>query len=368
MNPFSIKSYQGPEYFFDREQETRKLLDAIQNERNITLFSHRRLGKTMLIQHVFTQLDIKKFQPVYIDLFATRNLIHFTQKLTETLSELKIIKESKLYKILGSLGVSMTFDPLTGNPKLNFGLVDRTSINKSLPELFKNIKENKKHVVIALDECQELGNYEEDYAEASIRTLMQEFPDITYIFSGSRKSLMQEMFTNANRPFFQSTQMFELHEIERDIYATNIFDVLVKQHKDFDKEVIYRILDETYCHTGFTQFFLSRVYSESKTKIDTFLYEQVWSDILEENKSLAREQEFLLPALQWKTLIAIAREEFVTSPYSFEFIRKYDLSSPSSTMRAIKALIDKGLIIDSGDRGLRVYNIFIQKNLQKLLY
>jgi hypothetical protein len=162
--------------------------------------------------------------------------------------------------------------------------------------------------------------------------------------------------------------MFELQEIEREIYAENIFDALANHHKDFDKEVIYRILDDTYCHTGFTQFVLSRVFSESKTKIDALLYEQVWSDILEENKSLAREQEFLLPALQWKMLIAIAREEFVTRPYSYEFMRKYNLSTASSAMRAIRALIDKGLIIDCGDKGIRVYNIFIQKNLQKLLY
>jgi hypothetical protein len=320
----------------------------------------------MLIQHVFTQLDKKKFQPLYVDLFATRNLIHFTQKLTEVLSEKKIIRENRLFKILGTLGATLSFDPVSGSPRINLNLVNSSDILKSLPELFKNIRDIKKHVVIALDECQELASYEEDFAEASIRSIMQDFPEITYLFSGSKKSLMKEIFTNANRPFFQSTQMMELQEINRDVYARHVFAILKKNNKQYESEVIYRILDETYCHTGFTQLVFSRIFSESEKKIDISLYENVWSDILEEHKSLAREQEFLLPALQWKILVAIAKEGYVKAPQSNKFIREYDLSAPSSIARAIKALLDKGLIIECGDKGLRLYNVFIQKNLQRL--
>ncbi|MCK4853580.1 MAG: ATP-binding protein [Bacteroidales bacterium] len=368
MNPFSTKTYKGPEYFIDREKETEKLLDAINSERNLTLFSHHRFGKTMLIQHVFSKLDNRKYQPIFVDLFATRNMVHFTQKLTEVLYDRKIILDNGFNKMLGSLGASMTFDPLSGNPEINFHLSNRESIIKSLPEMFKQMIKTKKAVVVAFDEFQELASYDEDITEALIRTIMQEFPQITFLFSGSRKSLMKEIFTNANRPFFQSTQMMELHEIDRDIYAREVFTMLEKNKKRFDEEVIYRILDETYCHTGFTQMMLSRIFSESEEKIDDFIYEQVWYDILEDYKAMAREQEFLLPSLQWKTLLAVAREEFVKAPQSREFSLKYNLSAPSSMARSIKALLDKGLIIECGDKGLRVYNVFIQKNLQKLYY
>ena len=68
-----IKTYRGPDYFIDRETETGKLPDAIRSERNVALYSHRRLGKAMLIQHVFSQLDSKTFEPLFVDLFATRN-------------------------------------------------------------------------------------------------------------------------------------------------------------------------------------------------------------------------------------------------------------------------------------------------------
>ncbi|HER08208.1 MAG TPA: ATP-binding protein [Bacteroides sp.] len=364
MNPFLTKSYIGPEYFIDRIKETDILTEAIENDRNLTLFSHRRLGKTMLLSHVFAKLDKKRYQPLFIDLFATRNITHLIRKTTEVFYDRKALHQGVFNKILGGLGASISFDPITGSPQVNFSMTDRNMVLKSLPELFKQLEKSKKKVVIAFDEFQEVAGYEEEIAEATIRTIMQEFPAITFIFSGSKKSLMNEIFTDANRPFFQSTQMMELHEIDQDLYANEVHSILERHHKNFDPEVIRKILEETYCHTGFTQMVLSRVYSESVNTIDFEVYRQVWSGILEDHKSMAREQEFLLPRLQWQTLVAVAKEEFVSAPQSKEFIHKYHLSTPSSVARAIKALLDKGIIIDCVNRGLRVYNVFIQKNLQ----
>ncbi|MGC9343639.1 MAG: AAA family ATPase, partial [Bacteroidales bacterium] len=48
-NPFPITSYQGPDFFCDRVEETIRLKEAMMNGRNITLLSPRRMGKTGLI-------------------------------------------------------------------------------------------------------------------------------------------------------------------------------------------------------------------------------------------------------------------------------------------------------------------------------
>ena len=59
-NPFIITGYYSPEHFCDREKETERLVNALNNGRNITLFSIRRLGKTGLIEHVFHNLKSNK--------------------------------------------------------------------------------------------------------------------------------------------------------------------------------------------------------------------------------------------------------------------------------------------------------------------
>ena len=48
-NPFLLYGYDGPEYFCDRESETKRIISALRNGRNITLLSPRRMGKTGLI-------------------------------------------------------------------------------------------------------------------------------------------------------------------------------------------------------------------------------------------------------------------------------------------------------------------------------
>jgi len=60
MNPFLINTYHSPDYFCDREEETKMLMDNILNQSNTAFFAQRRIGKTALIQHVFYHLKKKK--------------------------------------------------------------------------------------------------------------------------------------------------------------------------------------------------------------------------------------------------------------------------------------------------------------------
>ena len=45
-NPFVYQGYEGPEYFCDREKETKNMISALNNGRNLTLISPRKIGKT----------------------------------------------------------------------------------------------------------------------------------------------------------------------------------------------------------------------------------------------------------------------------------------------------------------------------------
>jgi hypothetical protein len=49
-NPFLVYGYVSPRYFCDREEECKKMLSALDNERNVTLIAPRRIVKTGLIK------------------------------------------------------------------------------------------------------------------------------------------------------------------------------------------------------------------------------------------------------------------------------------------------------------------------------
>ena len=69
-NPFLLSGYISPDYFCDRENETKKLTSALYNGRNVTLMSPRRMGKTGLIRHVFNRVETaNEANCFYVDLY-----------------------------------------------------------------------------------------------------------------------------------------------------------------------------------------------------------------------------------------------------------------------------------------------------------
>ena len=70
-NPFLISGYYSPEYFCDRKIESDTIINAMHNNRNITLVAPRRMGKTGLIKHVFYKLQEEQpnIVTLYIDIY-----------------------------------------------------------------------------------------------------------------------------------------------------------------------------------------------------------------------------------------------------------------------------------------------------------
>ena len=104
-NPFLVSGYYSPEYFCNREKETGRVIQALANGRNITIFSIRRLGKTGLIEHVFNKLKSEKKKHLfYIDILSTTNLSSFINLFATTvLGKLESKPEKFIKKIGGSI-------------------------------------------------------------------------------------------------------------------------------------------------------------------------------------------------------------------------------------------------------------------------
>ena len=77
-NPFPIAHYVDPTYFCDRAKETKVLIGNVLNGRNTVLLSPRRIGKSVLIEHVFHHLKKKKWHCIYVDIAHTTSLNAFT--------------------------------------------------------------------------------------------------------------------------------------------------------------------------------------------------------------------------------------------------------------------------------------------------
>jgi uncharacterized protein len=365
QNPFITYGYAGPKYFCNREEETRKLVEAVSNGRHVTLISWRRMGKTGLIQHAFRKL--KKQNCVYLDILHTNNLTEFSALLGKailTQLESPVAKTiQQLATVFRRLRPVITVDPHSGHPSFELNLQTATDTENSLEDLFAYLKKRKQNTVIAIDEFQQIANYPEKKTEALLRSYIQHLPNVQFIFSGSQKHILSEMFGQASRPFYQSTQFMFLNPIKADQYSLFIQHLFLQYKKKIAPPVTTEILDWCMQHTFYVQWLCHKTFLKTgkEARFDEVRIAQ--EEILSENEPYYLAYKNLLTDQQWNLLAAIGKENHVEQINKKEFLTRYGLGA-SSVQRSIKALTERELVIEE-ETGFRIYDVFLSRWIQR---
>lgn len=370
-NPFLITGYYSPLYFCDREKETSKMIDALDNGRNLTLIAPRRMGKTGLIKNVFYNLNEKHPETItlYMDIYSTQNSRDFIRLLANTvLGKLDSAPQkaiSRIGKYLKSIRPVFTLDEFTGAPKVTID-VAAGSEETTLNEIFEYLKSSEKKCVLAIDEFQQIGDYPEKGMEALLRSHIQFLPNVNFIFSGSKQHIMQEMFLSAKRPFYQSTQIITIDSIDKVAYYNFAASFFSSKKQQLNEDSFSYIYDEFDGHTWYIQTILNRMYSYNKLP-----GKELINNIIEQLVSeSAYSFETLLTAYSFNNvnlIKAIANEGIVPEINAGDFIAKYKLKAASSVNVALKNLIDKELVYKTPN-GYIVYDRFMSIWLKQQPY
>ena len=369
-NPFLVAGYSVPEYFCDRECETEKIISALRNDRNISLISPRRFGKTGLIHHVFYKLkdEGNGIFCFYFDIFSTQNLHEFVQIFGKTVlgkldnySQKTVKRISEFFK---SFRPTISIDALTGKPEISFNIRPEEA-QTGLQEIFNYLKISGKRCYIAIDEFQQITEYPEKGVEALLRSYVQFAENVKFIFSGSKKHLMDAMFSSVNRPFYQSTQKINLREIPVKIYGIFAQNHFAKGGKTLPQPLFETVYNLVLGHTWYIQLILNQLYSLSQKKYSETELNKIVSDVLKEENATYKTYCELLTKGQLRILTAIAKERKVAMPTHSDFLRKHNLTAASSVKLAIKSLIDKSLILKDENGNYFVYDRFFSLWLER---
>ena len=361
-NPFLISGYHSPEFFCDREQETAKILDALSNGRNVTLIAPRRMGKTGLIRHAFYHL--KEQQPeivtLYMDIFSTQSLGDFVRLFANTvLGKLDSAPQKALSRIsqfIRSCRPVFTFDEITGVPKVTIDVAPAEEEN-TLKEIFDYLASSEKRCYIAIDEFQQITEYDEKGVEALLRSYIQFLPNVNFIFAGSRKHVMQEMFTSSKRPFYQSTQVVTIDAIDKEKYAQFAIENFTKHNTELPIDVFDAIYNKYNGHTWYMQALLNRLYGYNQN-IDSELVAYATEQIIAEYSYSYADLLRSYTAGNVKLLKAIAQEGCVKEVLAGDFITKYKLRAASSVSSSLKKLLNNELVYLT-DQGYIIYDRFM---------
>jgi AAA+ ATPase superfamily predicted ATPase len=369
-NPFITGGYIGPEYFCDRTGETEKLVKAISSKRNITLISLRRMGKTGLLRHVKHILESgsesKSPAVIYVDLLPSMDandmLNSISTALLNTRNKEKNFTE-KVLSLLGSLRPRLSYDNLTGQPVLEVKTETVSDIQYGIEHVMKYISEIKEDLVLMLDEFQQIGRYPEENIEHLLRTVFQSYPAVPCIFSGSSRHMLERMFSDSARPFYQSAELMYLDKIKEQEYRDFIVNTLTKRGIRIDDEVISRLFRWTHLHTWYVQYVCNLAYEIGSDYIDDGLLSSVFERILISFEPLYDSYRSLLPDHQYRLLQAIAAEDGVSQINAGDFISKYNLTGASSVTTSVKSLSEKGMIVKYEDKWI-LDDVFFSRWLQ----
>ncbi len=367
--PFPTTGYFGPNYFCDREEETKTLMSNINGGMSTTLVAIRRIGKTGLIKHLQQKMSGSHIC-IYTDILPTENSVDLLNSLAtailNTVSE-KTSFGNKIWNFIKSLRPVITFDALSGEPNVSFNIQNNESEHQ-IESLFAFLERQDKRVLFAIDEFQQILNYPETNVEAWLRKIIQQLKNVVFIFSGSQQHLMSDIFSNPSKPFFRSTQFLKLDKIKFEKYQSFILEKFTENKKTINGETVYEILDWTNLHTYYVQLLCNRIFINSPKIITTEIWHREALKILKEQEYIFFGYRDMLTKQQWTLLKSIAFEGEVYAITSKDFIQKHKLGSPSTVNRSLKSLQKKELIFkqynSEGTSYYSVYDIFFQRWIQ----
>ena len=371
-NPFVTNGYVGPEYFCDRTEETAMLTNLLTNGNNIALISPRRVGKTDLMRHCFQQKSIKdNYHCFLIDIYATNSFHDFVSVFGKSILDTLKSKGRKAWEsflnALLSIRSEISFD-INGNPVWGLGVGAMVPPQTTLDEIFTYLRTAEKHCMVAIDEFQQILYYNDNKnVEAALRTQIQQCSNANFIFAGSQRHLMSEMFLSPSRPFYQSVVPMSLGAIPMDRYWAFAEPQFAKNgNRKISYEVVASVYERFEGITANVQRIMNMLYmlTPKGEVCTTEMIDKAIDTYLQLSSAYYEELLRQMPEKQRNVFLAIAAEGQVKGISSGKFVRKYNLPSTSSVVSAVKGLLEKDFITQN-DSVYSIYDRFFQLWIEK---
>ena len=371
QNPFAYSNYVTGESFCNRTKEISELLKHIKASQNVLLYSHRRHGKSSLIQEVFNKITTEKMNidTMHVELYGTISEKDFITRTFHALNQL----ESNLDKLLKSvtravksIRLNLSIDSTTGNTTVSpsFEGANAKVLLEELMNLLYKYSQKRK-LVIAFDEFQEVARYTEETFEKRLRSFIQKHATICYIFSGSQQHLITEMFNSSSRAFYKMAESFPLGRIATKDYIPWVKNLFRKKNVHLPDKLIEEIISRFENHPMYIQNFLFHLWEESiKKDISLETINKIESSIIAKKDLEYTTIWETLTINQKKTLKLILLHDGINL-YNADSLQSVNLKTGSLVTKALSTLKTKEIIAKNGNYQIQdvVFKKWLQKNL-----
>lgn len=354
QNPFLFGDIVKGKYFADRESEQKLLVSDLLSGQNVLLFSPRRYGKTSLVLRVLETLRSKKAVCAYVDFFRATSLESLGQIYASAITQASASKLQEAVEFIRSHFPTIVPKVVLkgeGTPEVEVDFdTRRRDTEKWLDEVFdmpqKIAKRKGKRFVIVLDEFQEVITLGiQSVVEKVLRSRAQHHDRVSYVFMGSKRHLLDELFLDKNRPLYRIAKPMPLGRIP----APKLSAFIKKRFKSaavhISQPQIDSILELTDCHPYYTQQLCSEVFNvivprksiaegnisrakDNCLQSQSYAYTTVWDGLSAKQRSLL------------KGLATVQKANI----FSQDFLSRFRLGSAAGVQTAAQALLKKGVL------------------------
>jgi uncharacterized protein len=346
-NPFRYGALALDDAFTDREQETAELKADALNGQDVVLFAPRRYGKSSLLWRVSQELIGEGALVAHVNLMTTPTTTQLAEKLARTIHEdiaSPLFRAKERLRIFQGLRIrpTVTVDPEDGSLSFSFDASGRREdINATLERLLELpgqlAGERKRPVVLILDEFQEIVDIDPSLPRL-MRSVFQQQPEVAHLYLGSKRHMMEHIFSDENEPFWRSAKEIELGVIDPQPFGDYIERQFNRTGKEIESAAIDAVLETTHGHPYATQELCYFLWQDTRAGA-TATVEQVAEAVA---KVLNSEHAHF--SLVWddasahQRLLMRALAEEPGHPISADYRRRHALPGASSVQRALGSL------------------------------
>jgi uncharacterized protein len=342
--------------FCNRETERKYLKECFANNEHIVIVAPRRYGKTSLITQAIQESNILS---VAIDLllavdamFVLEAILLGVGEICSLILEKETSLKDRMFSIFSAFNPKLTLSAFGQKLELSAKSHHPNTITEALLLLEKIAKESDTQIVFAMDEFQQIATISNNHTiEASIRHAVERSENVTYIFSGSNRNLLEQMFNDKTRPLYHLCELLRLDRIKAISFKSFIEKLSEKKWASMiDNDCLELIMTLTEQHTFYVNRLCRLLWkNEQKPSFETI--KRTWENYVHSEQWIA-EDISKLTANQRNIMKALAKQP--TVEIYGEYIRKSTNIPGSSIEKTVLSLKKMDMIYCDNDGFHRV--------------
>ncbi len=351
-NPFKFGDPVEGDYYLPRPKLSILIRQFLENQIQIVLMGPRRFGKTSFVLILLNQLEHEGYTTLFVDIFnitSHKDFLHQLLRAIRAKQKFKGILKAWWEKVKKlSPQISAEIDPFSGNHSFSFTLtpLNDEDVKNAIQDLLEGLSNLGSKVIVALEEFQQISEIQDKgWLEATLRTHFQKLKNVSFLFSGSRKSLISEMLNNPTRPFYRSCQL-----INFPIFGEEFTEWLIGRFLSVgikcDENAIDHLRELVQDTPNYVQMVCFHLVAQARSVIAIKDVEEVLETVVRQNAYAYQTLLNSLTLAQRRALRLAANER--RSLFQKELLAEYEIASPAALSSSINALKAKGILDEEG--------------------